>query len=97
MAADSASAHTARRATSSVDIEVVVDARWDAVSLCNLLVPFHSYLVQYTPERWVVRGRAPGCHGESLDVALGAITRWRTTRGVEAAVNVAPRGGDAAR
>jgi hypothetical protein len=51
-------------------IEVTVDQRWDAMALCELLVPFNSYLVQYTPERWVVRGRAPGCH------ASRSTARW---------------------
>lgn len=79
-----------RRATpsSTADFEVDVGGRWDAAALCELLVPFHSYLVQYSVERWVVYGRVPGCHGESLDIALDAVAAWQAERNVDGAVRV---------
>jgi hypothetical protein len=61
-------------------VEIDVDGRWDALALSELLIPFHSFLVQRTAERWVVHARAPGCHGESLADALRAIEEWRTER-----------------
>jgi hypothetical protein len=32
-------------------VEIDVDGRWDALALSELLVPFHSFLVQHTAER----------------------------------------------
>jgi hypothetical protein len=75
--------------------EVDVRGRWDALALSELLVPFHSFLVQHTTDRWVVHARTPGCHGESLLEALLAIEEWRAERGLDAPVrlNAQPRGG----
>jgi hypothetical protein len=62
-------------------VEVEVHGRWDAVALSELLIPFHSFLVQHGQERWVVHARAPGCHGEQLSDALEAIEAWRAEQG----------------
>lgn len=67
-------------------LEVEVSGRWDALALSELLIPFHSFLVQYTAERWVVRARTPGCHGEQLQDALLRIEEWRVESGVHAPV-----------
>jgi hypothetical protein len=70
-------------------VEVDVDGRWDALALSEALIPFHSFLVQRAPERWVVHARAPGWHGEPLGEALRVIERWRADRRLEAAVRIA--------
>jgi hypothetical protein len=62
-------------------IEVEVRGRWDALALSELLIPFHSFLVQHDQERWVVHARAPGCHGEQLSDALEKIEGWRIEQG----------------
>ena len=59
-------------------IEIEVQGRWDALALSDLLIPFHSFLVQRDQERWVVHAQAPGCRGESLSEALAAIDDWRS-------------------
>jgi hypothetical protein len=64
-------------------IEIDVDGRWDALALSEHLIPFHSSLVQYEAQRWVVHARAPGCHGEDLADALRAIDDWVGERGLE--------------
>jgi hypothetical protein len=69
-------------------VEIDVRGRWDALALCELLIPFHSFMVQHSAERWVVHARSPGCHGEPLDAALSAIEQWRSERELEAAVRV---------
>ena len=76
-------------------LEVDVRGRWDALALCELLVPFHSFLVQHTTDRWVVHARTPGCHGEPLSEALRAIEEWRDGRSLDAPVrlNAQTRGG----
>src|ERR671924_52729 len=61
----------------TVAVEVDVRGRWDALALSELLVPFHSFLVQHTIDRWVVHARAPGCHGEPIADALRTIEKWR--------------------
>jgi hypothetical protein len=58
-------------------IEIEIEGRWDALALSELLIPFHSFLVQHDHERWVVHARAPGCRGESLPDALELIDNWR--------------------
>jgi hypothetical protein len=72
-------------------LEIDVEGRWDALALSELLIPFHSFLVQHTSERWVVHARAPGCHGEPLAEALRAIEEWQAERRVDASVRVASR------
>jgi hypothetical protein len=72
-------------------VEIEVDGRWDALALSELLIPFHSFLVQHTTEHWVVHARSPGCHGEPLADALRAIDKWRAARRVDASVSVAVR------
>lgn len=64
-------------------IEIDVEGRWDALALSEDLVPFHSFLVQYEAQRWVVHARTPGCHGEDLADALRAIEDWVGERGLE--------------
>jgi len=64
-------------------IEIDVDGRWDALALSEHLIPFHSFLVQYEEQRWVVHARTPGCHGEDLADALRAIDDWVAERGLE--------------
>jgi len=66
-------------------IEIDVHGRWDAVALMRRLDPFHSYLVQYTPEQWQVHAECPGCHGERLPSALAAIEQSLAARHVEEA------------
>ena len=79
------------RASVGTTVEIDVDGRWDGLALSELLVPFHSFLVQHTAERWVVHARAPGCHGEPLADALRAIEEWRAERRMDASVRVAGR------
>lgn len=69
-------------------VEIDVIDRWDALALSELLIPFHSFLVQLGPGRWVVHARSPGCHGEPLDVALAVIGEWGDEGATEAAVRV---------
>ena len=66
-------------------IEIDVQGRWDAVALMRRLDPYHSYLVQYEPERWQVHAECPGRHGERLPSALGAIEQSLEARHVEGA------------
>ena len=76
------SAPTFRSARAVTTIEIEVQGRWDALALSELLIPFHSFLVQHDQERWVVHARAPGCRGESLSDALAAIDDWRSEGGI---------------
>jgi hypothetical protein len=69
-------------------IEVEVDGRWDALALSELLIPFHSFLVQHDQEHWVVHAHAPGSHGEPLPDALEAIEDWRTDRSAHSSCRV---------
>ena len=64
-------------------LEISIRGRWDALSLSQRLVPYHSFLVQYEPERWVVNAQTPGCHGERLTDALSAIEDWLAERPIE--------------
>ncbi len=75
----------AERESRAASVEIDVKGRWDALALFELLVPYHSFLVQHQQERWVVHARAPGCHGEPLDDALRAIEEWAGERGLEKA------------
>jgi hypothetical protein len=76
-------------------VQVDVRNRWDALALSELLVPFHSYLVQRTTDRWVVHARTPGWRGATLSEALRAIEEWSAERGLDAPVriNAQTRGG----
>ena len=80
--------HQSVKASGDVAIEIEVRGRWDALALSEQLIPFHSFLVQHGPERWVVHARSPGSHGESLDAVLAVIGEWREERATEAAVRV---------
>ena len=64
-------------------IEIDLDGRWDALALSEHLIPFHSFLVQFEAQRWVVHARTPGWHGEDLADALRAIDEWVAERGLE--------------
>jgi hypothetical protein len=72
-------------------VEIDVDCRWDALPLSELLIPFRSFLVQHTAERWIVHARAPGSHGEPLADALSAIAEWQAERRLDASVRIAGR------
>lgn len=73
----------------SATVEIDVRGRWDAVALSRRLAAYHSYLVQVSRERWLVRAQAPGSHGEALEAALRVVDEWRVARHVEdAAVRV---------
>ena len=61
-------------------VEVEVRGRSDALTLCEMLVRFHSFLVQQASDRWVVHARAPGWRGEPLVDVLRAIDEWRGKR-----------------
>jgi hypothetical protein len=78
-------------ASVEIAVEIAVDGRWDALALSELLIPFHSFLVQKTAERWLVHARAPGSHGEPLADALSAIAEWQAERRLDASVRVAGR------
>jgi hypothetical protein len=72
-------------------VEIDLDGRWDAVALSELLIPFHSFLVQRMAERWIVHAQAPGGNGEPLTGALRAIEDWRSERRLDAPVRVGGR------
>lgn len=76
-AGSSVAVETARR---SAVLEIDVEGRWDALALSEILVPYHSYLVQHHGGRWVVHARAPGGRGEPLETALRAVADWARTR-----------------
>jgi len=65
-------------------IEIEDQTRWDALALLDLLIPYHSFLVQHDHDRWVVHARAPGYQGRPLSDALEAIHEWRNNRGLRA-------------
>jgi hypothetical protein len=72
-------------------VEIDVDGLRDALALSEVLIPFHSLLVQHTAERGVVHARAPGCHGEPLADTLRTIEEWQAERRTDASVRVAGR------
>jgi hypothetical protein len=74
-----------RERSAAIEIEIEVQGRWDALALSELLIPFHSFLVQHDAERWVVHAHAPGARGESLSDALAAVEDWRVERQPRAA------------
>jgi hypothetical protein len=78
-------------ASIGIAVEIDVDGRWDALALSELLIPFHSFLVQHTAGRWVVHARAPGSHGEPLAGALSAIAEWQAEGRLDASVRIAGR------
>jgi hypothetical protein len=69
-----------RKRVTTIEIEIEVQGRWDALALSELLIPFHSFLVQHDHEHWVIHARAPGCRGESLSDALASIDDWCSER-----------------
>jgi hypothetical protein len=78
----------ARERVTTIEIAIEVEGRWDALALSELLIPFHSFLVQHDQEHWVVHARAPGYHGEPLPDALEAIEEWRADRSAHASCRV---------
>ena len=80
--------HPSVRASRDVVVEIEVRGRWDALALSEQLIPFHSFLVQYGPERWVVHARSPGCHGEPLEAAFAVIDAWRRERSTAVALRI---------
>lgn len=66
-------------------IEIDIESRWDAVALMKRLGPYHPYLIQLAPQRWLVHAKCPGCHDEPLPRALAAIQESLTARHVERA------------
>jgi hypothetical protein len=82
---EGAQLHTEVESEPTTTIEIEVQGRWDALALSELLVPFHSYLVQHDHDRWVIHAQAPGCRGETLSEALAAIDDWRDGRDLQAA------------
>ena len=64
------------------DIEISLDERTDALVLMATLIPFSSFLVQHTPEHWVVHARVPGRHDEDLDDLLATLESWASRRGL---------------
>jgi len=80
--------HHSVEASRDVVVEIEVRGRWDALALSEQLIPFHSFLVQYGPERWVVHARSPGCHGEPLEAALAVVDEWRRERAIEAPLRI---------
>jgi hypothetical protein len=71
------------RPVETAAFELSITGRWDARLLARRLASYHSFLVQYEPEGWVLHGRAPGSHGERLRDALSAIEHWMTERHLE--------------
>lgn len=69
------------KATSDIAVEIVVPGQLDALELSEFLIPFHSALVQLSPNRWVLHARSPGRQGELAD-AHAVIGNWRGTRSV---------------
>jgi hypothetical protein len=76
-------------ASAEIGVEIDVDGRWDALALSELLIPFPSFLVRRTAERWVVDARAPGSHGEPPSGALSAIAEWQAERRLDASIRIA--------
>jgi hypothetical protein len=70
------------RESRMTSLEIEVQGRWDALALSETLIPYHSFLVQFDRERWVVHARVPGCHGEPLGGALAKIEEWLAERSV---------------
>ena len=66
-------------------LEIDVYSRWDALELLGRLSCYHSHLVQLDlpGERWLVRARTPGEHGEGIVTALGLIEAWERERNLE--------------
>jgi hypothetical protein len=80
--------HQSVNSRRDVAFEIEVLGRWDALALSERLIPFHSFLVQHGPERWVVHARSPGWRGEPVDTALAAIDEWRRERAIDAAIRM---------
>jgi hypothetical protein len=66
-------------------LEIDVRGRWDAVELLGRLTGCHSHLIQLDlhGERWLVRARTPGEHGEGIVEVVAAIEEWQRERGIE--------------
>lgn len=73
----------AERESLATSVEIEVPNRWDALALSDTLIPYHSFLVEFDRQRWVVQARVPGNHGAPLDGALGKIKEWLVDRRLE--------------
>jgi hypothetical protein len=71
------------RESRMTSLEIEVQGRWDALALSESLIPYHSFLVQFDRQRWVVHARVPGFHGEPLDGALAKIEEWLGDRSLD--------------
>ncbi len=60
-------------------LEIEVEGRWDALALSEILIPYHSFLVQFDRQRWVVHARVPDCECEPLH-ALTKVRQWLSDR-----------------
>jgi hypothetical protein len=67
-------------------VKIDVGGRLDALALSEPLMPFRSFLVEHTTERWVVHARAPGGRGEPC---ADAIVDWQAERRMDASVRIA--------
>lgn len=75
----------AERESRETSLEIEVQGRWDALALSETLIPYHSFLVQFDHQRWVVHARVPACHGGPLDDAVAKIKEWLAGRSIETA------------
>jgi len=73
----------AERESRETSLEIEVRGRWDALALSETLIPYHSFLVQFDRQRWVVHARVPGCHGEPLADAVTKIKEWLAGRSLQ--------------
>lgn len=71
---------TAEGESRVVSLEIEVEDRWDALALSEILIPYHSFLVQFDRQRWVVHARVPAWDGEQLHGALAKIEEWSADR-----------------
>ena len=71
---------TAEGESRVVSLAIEVEDRWDALALSEILIPYHSFLVQFDRQRWVVHARVVGCQREPLHAALTKIQEWLADR-----------------
>lgn len=73
----------ADRESLATSVEIEVRSRWDALALSESLIPYHSFLVQFERQRWVVHVCVPGRRDEPFDEVLGKIKEWLVDRQLE--------------
>ena len=66
-------------------LEIDVHGRRAAVELLGRLACCHSHLVQLdlAGERWLVRVRTPGEHGEDMFAVLAVLEEWQREREID--------------